>query len=48
MTDQRNVKQDGYQPKDGNYGYQPKSQPVEKGYQPANQTVKPTPPPKKP
>jgi hypothetical protein len=41
-----NQKQDNYHPQD--YGYQPKSQPVNEGYSPPKQATQPVPPPKKP
>ncbi|MDY0972599.1 hypothetical protein [Siccibacter turicensis] len=48
MSEKKHINEDGYQPKEGQYGYQPKYQPLEKGYQPVNQISKPAPPPKKP
>jgi len=46
MANEKRFKEDGYQPYD--YGYQPKSQPVNEGYKPAKQVTQPAPPPKKP
>lgn len=48
MSNNEKFRNDGYKPKEHDYGYQPKSQPLNDGYKPPKQVTQPAPPPKKP